>query len=115
MIPQAPKIDACLTCGSRDFSRAPSGHCADVDACTARRVARTKPRVLEGMCIVKMRRYGRLYFLQEFAAASQDPKFVIDPPRHYYQAVLEENGASDFPPAKAMLLAKEFNGWAVEK
>lgn len=93
----------------------PSGHCADVNGCTTRRIARTKPKPLKGKCIVEIVRYGRLYFLQEFAAASQDPKFVIDPPRFYYQAVLEIEGATKFEPAKALVLAKEFNGTAVEK
>jgi hypothetical protein len=70
---------------------------------------------LKGPCVVRMQRYGRTYYLEEFAAHSTDVKFTINPSRYYYQAVLELSAASQFEPAKALLLAKEFNGEAVEK
>ena len=105
----------CKTCGSKSFPISPNGYCTDVNSCTERRIARTKPKPLVGPCVVKIQRYGRIYWLEEFQAQSTDVGFVISPPRFYYQAVLEENSASSFKPEKALLLAKEYDGEAVEK
>lgn len=114
-------LGTCFSCGMKgvEVTAPPRARCVDIKLCDwrreMRRVTGHVPLIRTQVCIIELGYYGRPYYLQTFGAKSTDINFVIDPPRYYFQAVLERKEASEFKPWVAVPFARQFNGRIVDK
>lgn len=118
--------ETCRTCGNKG-KISPGGYCIDVDACTARRQMRASgAQNLREPCLVKIYTRGSTYYLREFGPKMSPMPLILppgfttkdyeaNPARLYYEAILERGSATDFKVARALQLAKAFDGTAVNK
>lgn len=125
LIPRDAPNQACRTCSATNQKLTPAGHCWDPHACSKRREARvSRVAHLHGKCIIRIQRLGATYYIREFGPKIAPPPPVLPPgftlkdyeanPNHlYYEAVMEKGAATAFPVAKALALAKSFDGVAV--
>lgn len=114
-------VGKCFSCGMTgiNVSEPPQSRCVEHKLCAWRRSVKARtgklPQVRTTSCVIELNYYGSVYFIQTFGAKSSDVNFVIDPPRYYFQAVLERGTATVFKPWDAEPLALHFNGRIVDK
>ena len=114
-------VGQCFSCGMKgvNVSEPPQSRCVEQKLCAWRRSVRARtgklPLIRTTTVLIELHYYGSAYFVQTFGAKSSDVNFVINPPRYYFQAVLERSAATVFKPWEAEPLALHFNGKIVDK